>query len=91
MAEAKELKLKVLDISFTKFINPKTKKPDTNLYCKEWALNFAIQQSMVVGTSLVVVIINILTCTIFERIVFIEKRHTINDETQGQFTKITLM
>lgn len=81
MAEAKKLKLKVLDISFTKFINPTTEKPDTHLYCKEWALNFAIQQSMVVGTSLVVVIINILTCTIFERIVFIEKRHTINDET----------
>lgn len=91
MAEAKKLKLKVLDISFTKFIDPATGKPDTHRYCKAWAMNFAIQQSMVVGTSLVVVIINILTCTIFERIVFIEKRHTINDETQGQFTKITLM
>ena len=91
MAEAKTLKLKVLDISFTNYTDPATEKPDTHRYCKDWAVNFAIQQSMVVGTSLVVVVINILTCTIFERIVFIEKRHTINDETQGQFTKITLM
>ena len=100
VAEAKKLRLKVLDISFAEFkippntpiLNPSSvAKPDTNLYCKAWAMNVAIQQSMVVGTSLVVVIINIITCTIFERIVFIEKRHTINDETQGQFTKITLM
>ena len=46
---------------------------------------------MVVGTSVVVVLINIITCTIFEKIVFVEKRHTVNDETVGQFVKITIM
>lgn len=46
---------------------------------------------MVVGTALVVTVINIITCTIFEKIVFVEKKHTINDETSGQFTKILLM
>ena len=38
-----------------------------------------------------VVLINIITCTIFEKIVFVEKRHTVNDETVGQFVKITIM
>jgi hypothetical protein len=46
---------------------------------------------MVVGTALVVTVINIITNTIFEKIVFVEKKHTINDETAGQFTKILLM
>ena len=90
-AEAKKLRLGVLRISFTAFTDPATGKPDKHLYCREWAMNVAIQQGMVVGTSLVVVVINLITCIIFEKIVFIEKRHTINDETQGQFTKITLM
>jgi hypothetical protein len=38
---------------------------------------------MVVGTALVVTVINIVTNTIFEKIVFVEKKHTINDETSG--------
>ena len=46
---------------------------------------------MVIGTSFVVVIIKIITNTIFEKIAPFEKRHTINDETKGQFTKITIM
>jgi hypothetical protein len=61
----------------------KTPVKDQQLYCNNWAINFAIQQSMVVGTSMVVVLINIITCTIFEKIVFVEKRHTVNDETVG--------
>ena len=76
-----------LDISFDtkEFNNDKTK------YCNKWAINYAIQKSMVVGTALVVTVINIVTNTIFEKIVFVEKKHTINDETSGQFTKILLM
>jgi len=38
---------------------------------------------MVVGTSLVVVIINILASTILTLIVSFEKQHTVNDETMG--------
>jgi hypothetical protein len=40
---------------------------------------------MVIGTVVLVVMINIITCTIFEKIAFVEKRHTANDETVGQF------
>ena len=46
---------------------------------------------MIIGTSVVVVVINIAICTFFDKIVFIEKRHTINEETMGQFKKITIM
>lgn len=74
-----------LKTSFKEFNN------DKNLYCQNWAINYAIQKSMVVGTALVVTVINIVTNTIFEKIVFVEKKHTINDETSGQFTKILLM
>jgi hypothetical protein len=42
-------------------------------------------------TSLMIVIINVFTCTIFEYIVYFERCHTFNDETMGQFRKITLM
>jgi len=38
---------------------------------------------MVIGTSMMVVVINIITCTIFEKIAAVEKRHTVNDETVG--------
>ena len=40
---------------------------------------------------MVVVIINVITCTIFEMIVRVERKHSVNEETNGQFTKITLM
>jgi len=46
---------------------------------------------MVVGTSLIVVIINIVICIIFEKISKVEKHHTLNDETQSMFQKITIM
>jgi hypothetical protein len=43
------------------------------------------------ATALTIVIINVLICTIFEYIVYFERRQTVNDETMGQFQKITLM
>lgn len=46
---------------------------------------------MVIGSSLVVVAINVVTCTIFEMIVVIERKHSVNEETVGQFSKITIM
>jgi predicted exporter len=46
---------------------------------------------MIVATSMVVVVINIIMCIIFERIVSFEKRQTANDETIAQFQKITIV
>ena len=89
--EAKKNVKGFLDITFTEFKKPLSAVGDDHKYCKSWAINYAIQRSMVVGTALVVTVINIVTNTIFEKIVFVEKKHTINDETSGQFTKILLM
>ena len=52
-------------------------------YCRTWALNFALQNGMVVGSSMVVVAINVITCTIFEMIVRVERKHSVNEETNG--------
>ena len=58
-------------------------KGEDYLFCKAWAINYALQNGMVIGSSLVVVLINIITCTIFEYIVVIEKKHSVNEETIG--------
>lgn len=44
-----------------------------------------------IGTSLIVVVINIVICVIFELLSKMEKHHTQNDETKAMFTKITIM
>jgi hypothetical protein len=76
----------ILKINF-KEVNP----DDETLYCKEWFINFGLQQGMVIGSSMVIVLINIITSMIFERIVAFEKRHTINEETIGMFVKIFIL
>jgi len=40
---------------------------------------------LLIATYSIVVVINMIACTIFEKIVSIEKNHTVNDETIGQF------
>ena len=56
---------------------------DTNYYCKEMFAAKYGEQLLLVATSSIVVVINMIACTIFEKIVFIEKNHTVNDETIG--------
>jgi len=46
---------------------------------------------MIVGTSMIVVVINIIICTFFELTVSFEKRHTVSEETQGMFNKISIL
>ena len=78
------LKQKIFDVSFSEFTLADG-SPDPNKYCGSWAWNYAIQKGLVIGTSMIIVVINIITCTIFEKIVSVEKRHTANSETIGQF------
>jgi len=56
-----------------------------------WSITYGSQKFIVIGTSLVVVIINIIICIIFEQISKLEKHHTQNDETLAMFNKITIM
>ena len=74
--------LDIIDLSFTEFMN-KDGNPDQEKYCFKWLESYAIQNGLLVGSALVVVIINVITCFIFEKIVFIEKNLTVNDETYG--------
>lgn len=84
-----QMGLSLLKMSFEEFqIN---NKPDTRKYCGEWFNNYLNLNAMVIGTSLVVVIINIVICLFFDKITFIEKKHSVNDETMSQFKKITVM
>lgn len=85
----------VRNIKFTEFqrYNETLKKdtPDDTLYCKEWLFNYGAQQSAVIFTALVVVVINIIASTVLTLSVTIEKNHTVNDETMGQFIKLTIL
>ena len=71
-AELKATFAKILDLNF-KDIDPE----DDKLYCREWFLNYSLQQGMVIGSSMVIVLINIITGMIFEKIVAFEKRSTV--------------
>lgn len=67
------------------------KAPDEEFYCYDWLYNYTAQQSAVVFTSLVVVAINVIASIILTTSVSIEKNHTVNDETMGQFVKLTIL
>lgn len=82
----------LLDLTFVEFVEQGQEiEVEDYKFCKKWALNFALQNGMVIGSSMVVVMINVITCTIFEYIVAIERKHSVNEETIGQFSKITIM
>lgn len=77
----------VRNIKFTEFqkFNQTLKKdtPDNTLYCADWLFNYGAQQSAVIFTSLVVVVINIIASMVLTLSVSLEKNHTVNDETMG--------
>ena len=78
----KKYNKKVIDVSFEEFADPVLEDYNYKL-CQDWFKNYVVQNGMVIGSSLVVTIINIFTCTVFEYIVAIEKKHSVNDETIG--------
>lgn len=75
-----------MNVAFDEFFktNDKgVKYKDETKYCKEWFKNYATQRFMIIGSGVVVVIINVIATTILTTIVSVEKCHTINDETMG--------
>lgn len=64
---------------------------DPIFYCDKWLITQASQKFIVLLTSLVVVLINLIICFIFEMLSKLEKHHTLNEETMGMFKKITIM
>lgn len=79
--------IKVREISFKEFLIEDTiagtSKNDTTMHCEDWLINYGLQQSAIVGTSLVVVCINVIASIVLTISVGIEKSHTVNDETMG--------
>lgn len=77
----------VRNVKFTEFkkLNETTSTmaPDETRYCGEWLINYGTQQSAVIFTSLVVVVINIVASIVLTLSVTVEKNHTVNDETMG--------
>lgn len=88
-----------IDTTFTEFsVDTRTKDgkivvkvADKSTYCNDWFFNYAAQNAAVVLTSLVIVVINIIASSILTLSVALEKSHTINDETMGQFKKLTVL
>lgn len=64
---------------------------DKRNHCYEWAWNLTIHKAMVIGSSLIVVTINIIACTIFDLTIVMEKNHTTNDDSKNQFRRILFM
>jgi hypothetical protein len=64
---------------------------DDTLYCQEWLINWGVQKAIIVGTSLIVVVINVAICFVFELLAKFERNPTQNDETKSMFQKITIM
>jgi len=58
---------------------------DRRKHCDQWFINYSLQHAMIIGTSVIVVLINVIICFIFELISRLEKHHTSNDETRSQF------
>ena len=56
---------------------------DGQTHCREWALNFALENALKIGVSGVIVGINIFCTMVLEAIVSFERRATLNDETLG--------
>ena len=77
--------IRVYDLLFTEFNN------DQRNYCGEWATNYFVQNALVMGTSLLVVCINVVMVFIFEKLALFEKYHTHADETLQLFKKLTIM
>ena len=60
-------------------------------YCTKWLANKLYMQATIYFPSIVISIINIVACMIFERLAYLDGSHTTNDETKSQFQKILLL
>lgn len=63
----------------------------TDKLCQDWVVAQALKNGLIVGTSLMVSVINTIAIMIFVAITYIEAHHSISDETYSSFTRITIM
>ena len=77
-----------ITLTFDEFIQGSDQK--SNL-CSEWVTNIAVEQGMIIGSSVMVTVINLLATSLFNVMVTFERKHTINEETETLFMKKTLI
>lgn len=75
-----------LKISFTD-VDPN----DTNSYCKQWFEAYSKYTAIKQGAPIVIAVINVVACTIFDLMSSFEKMYTKNDATVSTFVKITIL
>lgn len=68
-------------------INPQ----DRHRYCEDWFIDYAKQNLIIVGTSVLVIVFNVIICYCFELIAKLERFGTLNNETRSKFRRITVM
>lgn len=79
----------IFDVNFSEFTSDG--QPEDPKYCYSWLENQVIQNGLVIGASVLITVINVVACMIFEMIAKFERKHTINEETISQFSKITII
>jgi len=64
---------------------------DKTPYCKEWAEAYAKLTAIKQGAPIIIAIINVVACTVFDLMSSFEKKYTKNDATLSTFAKITIL
>lgn len=64
---------------------------DTTLYCQKWFDSYTYLTAIKQGAPIVIAVINVLACTIFDLMSTFEKKYTKNDATISTFVKITIL
>lgn len=64
---------------------------DEKLYCKDWAEAYGTLTAIKQGAPIIIAIINVVACTIFDLMSSFEKKYTKNDATISTFVKITIL
>ena len=57
-------------------------KAEGKSYCTVWKVNKLAQRATVILPSILISIINIIICMIFERLAYLEGSHSTNDESK---------
>lgn len=64
---------------------------DNNLYCKQWFEAYGTLTAIKQGAPIIIAVINVVACTVFDLMSSFEKKYTKNDATVSTFVKITIL
>jgi hypothetical protein len=64
---------------------------DQTLHCTNWFNAFGTLTAIKQGAPIIIAVINVVACTIFDLMSSFEKKFTKNDETISTFIKITIL